>query len=106
MKTILSMLVAAIFLTSFAAEARDNKKTYTIKWKERNNRIIDSTVCFNYKYGSIGARECRSSALAHFKEQCSDLTEKSNAYGHPHNKTLRQERNKFCVAKNSFSPIN
>ncbi len=105
MRVLLSVLMACFLMVSFALDAREKKKTYSIKWKERGNRIVHASVCFNYKYGSIDSRECRSAALAHFKQQCSDLTTKSSAYGHPHNKSIRRERDKFCVAKNSFSPI-
>jgi len=106
MRVLLSVLVATACLVSLGVEARENKKTYAIKWKERNNRIIDASVCFNYKYGSIDSRECRSAALSHFKDQCTKLSLKSTNYGYPHNNAIRPKRDKFCVAKDSFSPVN
>jgi hypothetical protein len=95
MKKTLSIIIAVSFSTSVLASKP--AQTHHIKWNEDSGKIIHSTVCYNYKPGSIDYRRCRSQAKKHFKAQCKYY--KSNS------SDSKDSRVKFCSAANSFNPI-
>lgn len=79
----ISMLIAPL-----AANAADFEKTYYIKWKEQDGKIIYSTVCYDYKKGSIDFRNCRKQAQQFFKKTCAETGE-----------------DKICAAARDFKPV-
>lgn len=95
MKNVLLIIIAASLSTSVLASKP--AKEYHVKWKEGSGKIIHSSVCYNYKSGSIDFRRCRSQAKKHFKAQC--YYYKSNS------SDSKDIRDKFCRAANSFNPI-
>lgn len=60
-------------------------RNFHIKWKEKNNFIITSTVCYDFKKGSLESRFCQKQAVVKFKQKCRKLP-----------KGAQQE--KFCIA--------
>lgn len=95
MKKTLSIIIAAAF--SISVLASKPEKTYQIKWNEDSGKIIHSSVCYNYKSGSIDFRRCRSQAKKHFKTQCKYYQSNPN--------DSQGNRVKFCGAAHSFNPI-
>jgi len=68
-----------------------------IKWNEKDNYIIHSSVCYNHEYGSIEHRKCRIKAQNIFIEKCEYyrlLTQDS-----------KQRRDKFCYSARNFNPL-
>lgn len=84
------LLLISIFMLIIPsiASASDTETVYRVKWKEREGKIIYSSVCYNYKKGSVDFRGCRKQAQRFFKQQC----------------TKRGE-NKFCEAARKFKPV-
>ena len=72
-----------------------------------NNWIIDnSTVCNNYKYGSVIYRDCRSGALEFFREKCDQLKEQVENLGMNAPEITRHQKEMFCHAASTFTPVN
>ncbi len=58
-------------VTPWHWEHADRTRAYgNFHWTEINGRIDYSTVCKNYKYGSIIYRDCRKGAKKSFKQMC------------------------------------
>ena len=87
-----------IFISFFVSvQAKDARQPFNIKWQESAGGIINSSVCYTYKKGSIDYRECRSAAKEYFKKQCHMYKEA---------KLSNLAKRKFCLAANTFNPIN
>lgn len=71
----------------------DGSGSYIATWQVVDNDIDASSVCLNYRRGSIEYRECRKGAKQWFKNQCR---------GAGNSETARQ---RYCSAASSFSPM-
>ena len=71
----------------------DGSGNYLATWQIVDNDVDDSSVCLNYRRGSIEYRECRKGAKQWFKNQCR---------GGDNGEVTRQ---RYCSAASSFSPI-
>ncbi|MFS2158256.1 hypothetical protein ACCD10_12955 [Pseudomonas sp. Pseusp122] len=80
----------------------DGKRTYFAQWLVEANRIDDSSVCGNYRRGSVEFRECRKGAKVYFRDQCQSWGKRWDQSGGAGSKAA-QER--FCSAASSFNPI-
>lgn len=80
----------------------DGKRTYFAQWLVEANRIDDSSVCGNYRRGSVEFRECRKGAKVYFRDQCHSWGKRWDQSGGAGSKAA-QER--FCSAASSFNPI-
>ncbi|MFK3972686.1 hypothetical protein ACI2KS_18360 [Pseudomonas sp. NPDC087358] len=70
----------------------DGRGWYTARWQVLDNQIDSTSVCANYRRGSIEFRECRKGAKIWFKEQCRrGGTESSHQ--------------RYCSAASSFNPM-
>lgn len=78
---------------------------HTISWKERNNKIIHTSVCFNHSHNSIKYRACRVNAKKHFKEQCRYFEQKVAKTKYPYQKQFTPKKEKFCFSAGQFSPL-
>lgn len=86
---------------SFAGSVPDKPP---IQWRYYGNTIDNASVCYNYKYGSVIYRNCRSYALEYFTEKCDYFKQKINdGLSDP---TTLKEKEKFCRAASTFSPVN
>lgn len=57
---------------SFSNQRNTRKPVSGVFWYQlANNRIDTSSVCDNYRAGSLIYRDCRKAARQHFKAQCS-----------------------------------
>lgn len=70
----------------------DGRSAYLATWDVNGNDIDHSSVCNNYRPGSIDYRECRKGAKRWFKDQC-----RKNSDG--------AARSRYCSAASSFSPM-
>lgn len=70
----------------------DGNGQYLATWQIVDNDIDASSVCMNYRRGSIEFRECRKGAKQWFKTQCRG----ANA---------EDARRRYCSAASSFSPM-
>ena len=70
----------------------DGQSEYLATWQVNGNDIDHSSVCSNYRRGSIDYRECRKGAKRWFKDQC---IKNSDA----------DARSRYCSAASSFSPM-
>lgn len=80
----------------------DGKRTYAAEWAINNNRIDSSSVCANYRRGSIEFRECRKGAKVYFREKCrewSTYTEKNRS------EASEARKQRFCSAGEGFNPL-
>jgi hypothetical protein len=71
----------------------DRKRSYRAEWLVAENRINGSSVCRNWRAGSIEYRECRKGAKVHFREQCRKQSSSAAA------------RQRYCSAEGSFNPL-
>lgn len=72
----------------------DGNGSYEATWQVVNNEIDSTSVCLNYRRGSIEYRECRKGAKQWFKDQCRSASSPSDA-----------TRRRYCSAASSFSPM-
>ncbi|RMR05138.1 hypothetical protein ALP93_01518 [Pseudomonas syringae pv. helianthi] len=85
-------LAAAQFIDSAVVWQWDKKRTYYAEWMVKNAQIDGTSVCRNWRRGSIEYRECRKGAKVHFKEQCKRLPESAT-------------RQRYCSAASGFNPL-
>ncbi|WP_024679566.1 hypothetical protein [Pseudomonas syringae] len=85
-------LAAAQFIESAIVWQWDRKRTYAAEWVVSGNQIDGTSVCRNWRRGSIEYRECRKGAKVYFKEQCKRLAES----------IIRQ---RYCSAASGFNPL-
>ncbi|MEG5265156.1 hypothetical protein TRP66_12685 [Pseudomonas sp. JDS28PS106] len=71
----------------------DRKRSYRAEWLVTDNQIEGSSVCRNWRPGSIEYRECRKGAKIHFREQCRKDGAAASA------------RQRYCSAESSFNPM-
>ena len=95
-------LAAAIVLASSASFAGSE---HVIQWKERDNRIIHDSVCFNHPHGSIVYRRCKANAKTHFQEKCAEYREKFKSLPYPKRLEYRGLKDKFCYAARNYKII-
>lgn len=78
-------------LTRSAKWSWQNRQTVergTFKWRERNGRIDNASVCMNERTGSLRYRDCRRGAKVAFAQLC------------------KERRNPAaCHAQNNYSPL-
>jgi hypothetical protein len=72
----------------------DGNGRYEATWQVVNNEVDSSSVCLNYRRGSIEYRECRKGAKQWFKDQCRAADSHSDT-----------TRRRYCSAASSFSPM-
>ncbi len=96
------LLIIALGNFSSSALADDEHK---ISWKERNNRIIHHSVCFNHPHNSIKYRACRVNARNYFKEQCKYFQQKVAKTKYPYQKQFVARKDKFCFSAGQYSPL-
>lgn len=80
----------------------DGKRTYAAEWAINDNRIEGSSVCANYRRGSIEYRECRKGAKVYFREKCREWGKRWNADHRDSSKAIEQ---RFCSAGDGFNPL-
>jgi hypothetical protein len=103
-------MVSAAYLAQFKAERRETEKRheqfmeshtirgwdgkgwYIARWQVVDNWIDSTSVCANYRRGSIEFRECRKGAKVWLKEQCRSGT----------NQDALQ---RYCSAASGFNPM-
>lgn len=71
----------------------DRKRSYRAEWLITDNHIEGSSVCRNFRSGSIEYRECRKGAKVFFREQCRSPS------------TSAAARQRYCSAEGSFNPL-
>lgn len=98
MKPLSLALLLAVSMSGNAAPAASY--TYT------NWTIDNSSVCNNYKYGSVIYRDCRSGALEFFRDQCEKHKQTVENLGVNTPEVTRHEKDMFCHAASTFSPVN
>ena len=89
--------------TSFSTEKEEPE--YRIRWKESAGNILYSSVCYDYKSGSIEFRGCRKQAKLYFKSECRALSKEINGASKYNAKSIEVRKNKLCKAANEFNPI-
>lgn len=72
----------------------------------RNWVIDNASVCNNYKYGSVLYRDCRSGAREYFIKRCDELKQRVENLGMSAPDVTRHEKDMFCHAASTFSPVN
>jgi hypothetical protein len=72
----------------------DGNGSYQATWQVANNEVDSTSVCLNYRRGSIEYRECRKGAKQWFKDQCRSAGGNSAA-----------AKQRYCSAASSFSPM-
>ena len=98
MKPLSLALLLVVSMSGHAAPPANY--TYT------NWTIDNSSVCNNYKYGSVDYRDCRSGALVFFKDRCDQLKQRVEDLGMNAPEITRHEKEMFCHAASTFSPVN
>lgn len=80
----------------------DGKRTYAAQWSFTDNRIEGSSVCANYRRGSIEYRECRKGAKVYFREKCREWGNRRSQQRSDASQALEQ---RFCSAGDGFNPL-
>lgn len=71
----------------------DGSGLYLATWQVVDNDVDASSVCLNYRQGSIEYRNCRKVAKQWFKNQCRE------------GRNAEAARQQYCSAASSFSPM-
>lgn len=71
----------------------DGTGSYLANWQVVGNEIDSSSVCLDYRRGSIEYRECRKGAKQWFKDECRATRHGDAAH------------RRYCSAASSFSPM-
>lgn len=100
-----SFMKIAVLLFSFYAAVSFAGDGHPIRWKEKNNRIIDSSVCYNHPTNRIDYKRCRSLAKKEFKKQCKYFEGKYEHTKHPYNQEFKSRKEKFCIAALTYNPL-
>lgn len=97
-----------LFSLSMLSPAMAAGKTiyYKLYWRERNGEIVLSSVCDNYRYGSIAYRGCRAQAKKHFKSKCRTYRLKEENAGGALRERYHLKRQRFCRAASQFGAVN
>lgn len=77
---------------TYSIKGWDGRSVYLATWEVNGNDIDHSSVCGNYRGGSIDYRECRKGAKRWFNEQCRKNSDAA-------------ARSRYCSAASSFSPM-
>jgi hypothetical protein len=80
----------------------DGKRTYAAEWTINHNRIDDSSVCANYRRGSIEYRECRKGAKVYFREKCREWGKRRAKDGSDASQAIEE---RFCSAGEGSNPL-
>lgn len=80
----------------------DGSTAYRAQWISVNNYIDSSSVCANYRRGSIEYRECRKGAKQHYHEECRRWRKQYELDGNDHSERMKL---RYCSAANTFSPM-
>ncbi|MGB0468832.1 MAG: hypothetical protein ACPGF7_15065 [Pontibacterium sp.] len=104
LKTLIVLLVMVVLPVTVQA-GKVPEKRYTLKWKEKNQRIVHRSVCYTYAEGSIPYRGCRVQAKRHFTERCRFFRAKYDKIKAPYNRPYRKKRDKFCYSADAFFPL-
>lgn len=80
----------------------DGKRTYAAEWTVKDNRIDGSSVCANYRRGSIEHRECRKGAKVYFREKCREWGKRRDKDGSDASQAIEE---RFCSAGHGFNPL-
>ncbi|TVO75232.1 hypothetical protein [Sedimenticola selenatireducens] len=97
--------ITAIILLLVATASFSGNFKYPIKWKERDNRILHESVCFNHDYGSIPYRTCRRDAQSYFKDQCRYYRDKASKAKAGYGEQAEKLREKFCYSASQYGPV-
>ena len=93
----------SLALLLFASMASD---ATSLNYSTTNWTIDSASVCNNLKRGSVDYRDCRSNALEFFKQRCEQLKQSVENQGMNAPDDLRHEKDMFCHAASTFSPVN
>lgn len=95
---------------------RNSDPVYQLRWKEQTKttrsdgethikkRILNDSVCYNYREGSIEYRGCRKQARKHFRDRCKFFKEKYRSTKKPYDEEYKVKRDMFCLAGSNFQP--
>lgn len=100
-----ALALLLVLISSELLAGSTSRKTYSVRWQERNGAIVHDSVCYNYPEGSIEYRGCRAQAKRYFTLQCRALTEKYEKTRAPYNRTYSADRQKFCYSADAFFPL-
>lgn len=103
MKSYTAMIMILFSLSCSASDSEE--PSYKVKWKTKNKQIVLSSVCYNYQYGSLDSRGCRSQAKQYFKEKCSEYTQKYKDARSSLRGEFKSDKDKYCIAARKFKPI-
>jgi len=98
------------------SKIRKSDPVYRLRWKEQtktttsgsethtNKIIVNDSVCYNYRKGSIEYRGCRKQARKHFRKKCKFFKEKYRSTQSPYDEEYKIKRDMFCLAGSNFQP--
>lgn len=96
--------LALLLFVSTASFADNTPEKPPARWRYYGNTIDNASVCYNYKYGSVIYRNCRSYALEFFNEKCDFYKQREqDGISSPAEK---KDKEMFCRAASTFSPVN
>jgi hypothetical protein len=121
-KEVAQGMVSASYLASYKAEQQpartkrviaqnverdtvwqwDGKRTYAAEWTVINDRIDGTSVCANYRRGSIEHRECRKGTKVYFREKCREWSARASKDRADFSLAIKQ---RFCSAADGFNPL-
>lgn len=93
-----------LLIVSTATFADNTPEKPPVSWRFHGNTIDNASVCYNYKYGSLIYRNCRSYALEYFNQRCDHFKQQIN--NGISNAAILDQKEMFCHAASTFSPVN
>jgi len=104
-KLFMALAITSACSTSFA-ESIPEKPPISYNYDTASWSIDNSSVCFNYKYGSVIYRNCRSYAVEYFSEQCDKYKSILDNKGRNASQQEENMKSMFCHAASTYSPVN
>lgn len=106
MKKIFLILALSVPFSATFAESIPQKPPISYKYDTAAWTIDNSSVCYNYKYGSVIYRNCRSYAVEYFTKQCDKYKNILDNKGRNASSEEQNMESMFCHAASTYSPVN
>ena len=106
---LLLFLVVGLFFSTFSSIAyselqfRDGSRI-EIQWYEKEGKILNKDVCFNYKNENRKYKQCRKKAVNYFRDECDFYSSKVKNSPRKYRDMYVPEKDKFCNAHNTYEP--
>lgn len=105
MKTVILVLCLSLSITAQLSFAKTKSKSAFkphVKWETKGWKVIYSSVCHNYDYGSINYRHCRREATKVFEKHCDRYKSLVKRSGQRASTKDKKYKKMYCAAAHYY----